>query len=149
MTGSIRSTPFYPGLGAVPWRMSSDVRLTMKIFEVSRASLYRWRRRYNPGDPSSLEDGSRRPHRIRRHEWSKELEEAARALREQFPRWGKDKLGPLLRNSGLKVSNSTVGRILGDPKRRGRLKEPLRTGGVYRRGKKIERKWAVRMPAGY
>jgi hypothetical protein len=33
-------------------------------------------------------------------------------LRLDFPSWGRDKLGPLLRKAGFTVSNATAGRIL-------------------------------------
>ena len=49
-------------------------------------------------------------------------------LREQYPRWGQDKLVILLRREGWQVSTSMVGRILTRLKARGVLKEPPRQG---------------------
>jgi transposase InsO family protein len=50
--------------------------------------------------------------------------EAVRALREEYPRWGKDKLSEMLREQGRQVSTSMVGRILHRLRERGVLKEP-------------------------
>ena len=52
---------------------TGDANLTRQVFGVSRASLYRWRSRWNPGDPSSLEDRCTRPQRLRAPTWSREL----------------------------------------------------------------------------
>ena len=71
---------------------TADASLTRQVFGVSRASLYRWRNRWSPGDPSSLEDRSSRPHRLRAPTWSTELVDAVLQLRQQYPLWGKDKL---------------------------------------------------------
>ena len=38
--------------------------------------------------------------------------EAEQRLREQYPRWGKDKLVVLLRQEGYQISSSMLGRIL-------------------------------------
>jgi len=64
---------------------------------------------------------SRRPHRIRQKSWSRELRVEVERLRSDFPFWGKDKLGPLLRKTGMIVSNATVGRILSNLVERGRV----------------------------
>jgi transposase InsO family protein len=70
------------------------------------------------------------------------------ALRQQWPRWGKDKLVVLLRDEGVSTSASTVGRILKRLKQHGDLKEAVR----YRmasRHKRIPRVHATRKPKGY
>jgi transposase InsO family protein len=56
--------------------------------------------------------------------YSPELVEAVLRLREQYPRWGKDKLLVKLQEEGHNTSASTVGRILRRLKARGVLKEP-------------------------
>ncbi len=48
---------------------------------------------------------------MRQPTWSPELAQAVQELREQYPRWGKDKLAPLLGQAGWTVSTSMVGRI--------------------------------------
>ncbi len=71
---------------------------------VSRSSLHRWGKR--------LEPKSRRPHRMRQKTWSSELVQAVERLRQDFPMWGRAKLGPLVRAEGFAVSDSSVGRII-------------------------------------
>jgi len=66
-----------------------NARLTCRHFDISPQTFYRWRRRYSPRQLGTLEDRSRRPHRVRQPTWSPQLMEAVQALREQYPRWGK------------------------------------------------------------
>jgi putative transposase len=80
---------------------------------VPRSTLYRWEAQPAPK--------SRRPHRMRANGWSRELRAEVERLRCDFPFWGKDKLGPLLRKAGQVVSNATVGRILKSLVERGRV----------------------------
>ncbi len=122
--------------------------LTCRYFGISRQTFYRWKRRYNPGDLASLEERSHRPKRLRQPTWSRELSLAVLHLREQYPRWGKDKLVMLLRDGGWQVSTSMVGRILSHLKARGVLREPLRSG-VSTRKRLWQRPYAVRKPKGY
>ena len=69
-------------------------------------------------------------------------------LREQYPRWGKDKLVVLLTRQGWQVSTSMVGRILTRLKARGVLREPVRDGLPARRQAR-KRPYAVRKPREY
>jgi putative transposase len=96
--------------------------LTCRYFGISREAFYRCKRRYDPEDLSTLEDRSHRPHHRRRPTWTAEQAERVRRLREQFPRWGKDKLAVLLRREGWAVSVSMVGRILASLRQRGALR---------------------------
>ena len=122
--------------------------LTCRYFGISRQTFYRWKGRYNPRWLPSLEDRSHRPKRLRQPTWSRELALAVLHLREQYPRWGKDKLAVLLRQRGWQVSTSMVGRILTSLKARGVLREPLRTG-VSVRKRLWQRPYAIRKPKGY
>ena len=122
--------------------------LTCRYFGISRQTFYRWKRRYNSRDLTSLEDRSHRPRRRRQPTWSRELALAVLHLREQYPRWGKDKLAVLLHREGWVVSTSMVGRILTSLKARGVLKEPPRNG-VSTRKRLWRRPYAVRKPKGY
>jgi hypothetical protein len=80
---------------------------------VPRATLYRWEKA-----PVSK---SRRPHRMRRKNWSAALRAEVERLRLDFPMWGKEKLGPILRDQGFAVSNATTGRIIESLIARGRV----------------------------
>ena len=82
-----------------------NARLTCRHFDISPQTFYRWWRRYNPQDLTTLEGQSRAPRRRRQPTWSPALAAAVRVLRQQYPRWGKDKLVILLHRAGWTVSH--------------------------------------------
>ena len=91
----------------------------------SKATYYRWRKRYEQGGLSGLESGSRQPRRRRPCEWTKQQEQQVLHLRKRFPLWGKRKLWRVLvREQGWRLSESTVGRIVAKLVRLGRV-EPV------------------------
>ena len=122
-----------------------SVSLTCRYFGISRPTFYRARKRYDPHHLGSLEDRPSRPRRRRQPTWTPALVEAVRAKREEFPRWGKEKIARLLRDAGWTVSASMVGRILADLKRRGVLRLPLRLSLSARR-RSVPRPYATRKP---
>ncbi len=126
---------------------TEDVKLVCRAFGVSRATLYRWLKRFDPKDLTSLKEESRRPRRVRRPLWSRELVRVVKELRGEYPRWGKDKLVVLVRGRGHEASTSTVGRILRHLKLRGELKEPKRRAISAKR--KSRRPYGVRKPRDY
>lgn len=125
-----------------------NARLTCRYFGISPQTFYRWKRRYAPRDPSSLEGRSHRPKHLRQPTWSPELAQQVLRLREEYPRWGKDKLCRLLRDQGHPVSVSMVGRILHQLKARGVLKEPV-PNHVSSRKRLRQRPFAIRKPRDY
>jgi len=121
--------------------------LTCRRFGISRQTFYRWKRRFDGHDLSSLEDLSHRPHHCRRPTWTPPLVEQVFSLRQRYPRWGKDKLVVLLRQQRVPVSASMVGRILASLKAHGRLHEPPRPATAARPPRKLRhRPWAMRKP---
>jgi transposase InsO family protein len=124
------------------------VRATCERFGLSTSTFLLWRRRYRQGGPAALEERSRRPRRVRRPTWTPELEEAVRRLRVAFPRWGKDKLVPLLGEQGWQVSASMVGRILTQLKVQGRLRETTLSDPCIPH-RRQPRPHAVRKPPSY
>ncbi len=127
---------------------NGNARLTCRHFDISPQTFYRWKRRYNPHHLESLEDRSRRPKRLRQPTWSPELAQAVLSLREQYPRWGKDKLAVLLREGHWRVSTSMVGRIIRHLKNRGVLREPI-TNHISARKRPRQRPYATRKPRDY
>jgi putative transposase len=125
-----------------------NVALTCRYFGISRQTFYRWLRRYDPQNLSTLEDGSHRPHHRRRPTWTAAQADQVRRLREQYPRWGKDKLAVLLGREGWRVSVSMVGRILTSLRQRGALTAAVLFRVKRRRGT-ANRPWALRKPKDY
>jgi putative transposase len=110
-----------------------------QVVGVSRSTLDRWRKRAMPH--------SRRPRRVRGPNRPPGLAAAVERLRLDFPMWGKAKIGPLVRELGFAVSDATVGRILSELIKRGRVPaapDLLRKIGPRSAPKK--RPYAVRKP---
>jgi putative transposase len=128
-------------------RCGRNASLTCRYFGISRPTFYRWHARYNPRDLTSLEDRPSRPRRKRPKSWTTKEIEAVLALRQAYPRWGKDKLAILLSARGTVLSVSRVGRILGYLKSRGVLREPVRSAKA--RARTWARPYGVRKPQGY
>ena len=91
---------------------SQNARLTYRHFDISPQTFYRWKKRYDPKH-------------LRQPTYLVELVETVLRLREEYPRWDKDKLVILLRREGFDCSASTVGRILHKLRERGVLREPM------------------------
>jgi transposase InsO family protein len=136
-------------LRIIDWHLAhgENVSKTCRHFTISRQTLYRWLKRYNPKDLRSLEDRSSRPKRCRQATWTKEEILAVRMLRERYPAWGKLKLAILLARQGLQLSASRIGRILAHLKRTRQLVEPLRRFSARRR--QWKRQYATRKPRDY
>ena len=102
-----------------------NARLTCRYFGISPQTFYRWKKRYDPKRLESLEDRSCRPKYLRQPTAPPKLVQAVLELREERPRWGKNKLAELLSEQGYPVSASMVGRILRRLRERGVLREPI------------------------
>ena len=91
----------------------------------SRATYYRWLKRYREDGLKGLESGPRAPRRRRVCHWTKQQEQQVLHLRKRYPLWGKRKLWRVLvRERGWTLSESTVGRIVARLVRLGRV-EPV------------------------
>jgi len=134
-------------LAMIDWHAGhgANVSLTARHFGVGRSTVYRWLARYDRFRLESLEDHGSAPRRRRRPTWTIDEVRAVKAVRERYPRWGKDKLRVLLRRAGISLSVSMVGRILARLRRSGELREPAR-----RRMSVQQRRWrrpyAIRKP---
>jgi transposase InsO family protein len=131
------------------YRKNKNVALTCRHFGISRQTFYRWLKRYEPLDLTTLEERSHCPRRRRQPTGSFPLAEKVLLLRLQFPRWGKDKLAVLLRRQKVSISVSMVGRILNQLQQQGRLVEPPRSGVPGSRRALRPRPYAVRKPKQY
>jgi len=126
----------------------NNASLTCRHFGISRDTFYRWKRRFKARDLSSLEDHSRRPLRVRKPTTAPRIIDKIRSLREKYPRWGKDKLAVLLRAEGIRVSASTVGRVVKRLLARGLIREPAKLRRIRSR-RRVNRPWARRKPKEY
>src|SRR5258708_29400907 len=88
-----------------------NVRRTGRHLGISRQTFYRWKRRFDRHDLTTLEERSHRPRQVRKPTWSATLADRILSLRLQYPRWGKDKLVVLLRREKITASSSMVGRL--------------------------------------
>jgi putative transposase len=131
------------------YRRCHNVALTCRHFGISRQIFYRWQKRYDSRQLTTLESRSHRPHRRRQATWPPALAERVLDLRRQFPRWGKDKLAVLLGREQHPVSVSMVGRILTQLKQQGRLIEAVRSGVSGSRRALRSRPYAIRKPKQY
>ncbi len=125
-----------------------NARLTCRHFDIGPQTFYRWKGRYNPHRLDSLEDRSHRPRHLRQPTSSPALIEAVLKLREEYPRWGKDKLVVLLREQDYQASASMVGRIIRRLKDRGVLREPV-PNHISARKRQRQRPYAIRKPKDY
>ena len=143
------SSPARTRLAALEvWQRTGDWKLASEVFRVSRATLYRWRQRYHPQDLRSLEARSRRPHRVRRPQTPVAVVQRIQALREQYPRWGREKLRVLLAREGISVSAKTIDRVLARLRARGVLRDPPRQS-ISARKRRRPRPYAIRKPRTY
>jgi transposase InsO family protein len=127
-----------------------NARLTCRYFGITAQTFYRWKRRFDPYDLTTLEEISRRPHHVRHARTPEKTVERIRQLREQYPRWGKEKLAVLLRREGISICGATVGRVMARLRARGLLVEPenVRQAKLARRRRRKPR-YAVRKPRSY
>jgi putative transposase len=122
-------------LSWLQWHEShgTNVTRTCQRFGISRPTLYRWLGRFRSCGPPGLEDRSHRPHIVRARTWTPAQIEAVRRVREQYPRWSKDKLHTLLKREGIMISASMIGCILADLRARGVLREAPAVRALRRR----------------
>jgi len=151
----VRRGTISPGAAArLKWMdhyaLHQNARLTCRHFDISPQTFYRWKRRFDPYDLTTLEDGSHRPLKARTPQTPPAVVEKLLELRRKYPRWGKDKLVVLLRREGIPLSTSTVGRTLKRLKVRGVLVEPLNVRlAKAARKRRWKPRYAMRKPEGY
>jgi transposase InsO family protein len=134
-------------LAMLDWHRAhgGNVSRTARHFGYSRPTVYRWLARFERSRLETLEDRSSAPHRRRRPTWTIEQLAAVRAVRQAYPRWGKDKLVILVARQGIGLSTSMVGRILARLRHTGELHEPRRRRVTVRQ-RRWARPYAIRRP---
>jgi len=128
--------------------MGAPVADLIRHLGIAEQTFYRWKQRFDPHDLSSLEAHSRRPKRLRQPTTPGPVVERIRALREQHPRWGREKLRVLLAREGMTVSAKTIDRVVHRLKARRLLIEPPRAAlSAHKRSRR--RPYAIRRPRDY
>jgi len=123
------------------WKKHGDT-ATKEAYGASRATLYGWQKllKEGKGKPASLTPKSTAPKRKR----TRSIPSAVEALIKEersHEKVGKEKLAYLIKEDGLgNYSDSTVGRMLVDLKRNGRLPDPVHYSLQGRTGTLIEKK---------
>jgi transposase InsO family protein len=82
-------------LRILEYAQSHSVAATCQHFGIARSTHYRWKGRFVPIRPGTLENRSSRPCCPRPPTWTTQEVMAVRDPRQQFPRMGKDKLTAL------------------------------------------------------
>ena len=129
------------------YQKTGNARLTCRHFGITPDTFYRWKRRYKPNNLKSLEadPGKKRPHHVRVPQTKTDLVSLIQSLREQYPRWGKEKIARLVWRKGDRISVSSVGRTITRLKERGLLKEPF-PNFISSKKRYLKRAWGVRKP---
>jgi len=91
-----------------------NARLTCRHFGISPDTFYLWKKRFDSSNLLSLEDNksNRRPKSVRSPKYTKADVDTIKKLKEINPRVGKIAITKTLAKKGIKISSSTVGRIL-------------------------------------
>jgi putative transposase len=103
------------------------VRLTARHFGFSPDTISRWVQAYEKDGLAGLELKSRRPRRVRQPQTPTAIVLRIQALREQYPRWGREKLRVLLAREGIILCGKSIDRVIQRLKARGVLREPVRS----------------------
>jgi len=135
------------------WEKHGDA-AAQEAFNISRRTLFRWQRalRAGAGRLEALNPQKTAPKNRRRRTIDLSVESFIISQRIVHARLGKEKLHALLAQEGYRGSVSTVGRILCDLKRAGRLPEHIRYSLYGNTGRltalKTKRRKKLRRPKG-
>ncbi len=126
---------------------TGNARLTCRHFGITPDTFYRWKARYKPKNLKSLEADpkTKRPHTVRTPSTPSYIVSLIQSLREQYPRWGKEKIARLVWKKGYQISVSSVGRTIGRLKERGVLREPI-PNFISSKKRYLKRAWGIRKP---
>jgi len=115
---------------------------TIDAYGVKRSTLFLWKKKLKEGNGrlESLNNKSRTPKNKRKRIIDKEVEEFIIKQRKIYPRLGKEKIAELLEQEGIKkISSSTVGRILTDLKKQGKIPKNIKLSYYAKTDRFIEK----------
>lgn len=130
-------------------KCGKNARLTCRHFGISPDTFYRWKKRYDPKNLLSLVDDkkSRRPKNLRKPLTPPWVINRIKELHEAYPTWSRNKLSVQLKNEGISITVSTVGRIINRLKESGLLQELAVR--IHEKGKEIPDRFNGTLPKGY
>lgn len=124
---------------------TNNVNLTCRHFAIGRSYFYKWYKRYDPRNLSTLEDKSRKPHRLKQATYDTSLVSLVRKLRKARPMYSAKKISVILwRDFSIAFSHLTIGRII----KKYKLFFRAITNITRIRSKKATAAWKVRKPYG-
>lgn len=111
-------------------KSGKNARLTCRHFGISPDTFYRWKKRYDPKNLSTLEDNkkNRRPKKLREPTTPQWVINRVKELKESYPFWTRKQISIQIKNEGLSISLATVGRIVKRLKESGLLQESATYG---------------------
>lgn len=132
------------------YEKTGNARLTCRHFGITPDTFYRWKARYKPKNLKSLEidPTTKRPHTVRTPMTPSLIVLRTQSLREQYPRWGKEKIARLLWKEGYQISVSSVGRTITRLQEKGILREPT-PNFISAKKRFLKRAWGIRKPEGF
>lgn len=91
---------------------NQNAALTCRYFGISRKTFYKWLKRYDRNNLYKLQDKSKRPKKVRCSKLFIQYRKNVKEIRLKYPTWSKYKIGAILREQGIEISDSSVGYIL-------------------------------------
>ncbi len=117
---------------------------------LAKSTYYDWRRAFRGGGLRALEPRSTRPRSVRRRRWTDADDQAVLKLRARHPYMGKARLRAMLARDGVRLSVSTVGRIISRAIADGRIRPAASCEGRLKpkRRRSFNGAWAQRWRQG-
>jgi len=111
-------------LKVIDWHRAhgKNISLTARHFGLTRYTVRQWLKRFKKQGILGLNDKSHRPKHLRKPTTSWDTIIEVIKVRKQYPVWSKYKIQAILERQGVKISASTIGRIL---KRRNMIDKKL------------------------
>ncbi len=121
----------------------------LRVLQMPQATYYRWRKRYGSRGLSGLENENRRPYNLRQSTIKPKIEHLVLLVRNGNVLWGRNKIATIMnRDYGVKASISTVGRIISQLIKRGKIKPAWWHAGSKHTKPRVFNGHAQRLPSG-
>jgi putative transposase len=93
------------------YRNCENAAQVCRHFSIPKRTFWRWKKKYNPWDLTSLEDKPKKPRSSpRKTPW--DIEKQILSLKKIHPRWGKEKIALVMKRKNIDISGKTCWKIL-------------------------------------